>query len=174
MEFSRSRQVGFAKAAHKLDALSYSPLGVEETGWARDFAEYSTAVGVLERRFAATASAAVDRAGSLQARMELIMVRHQSRFTTSRSYVLEGSGRFLYHDPNILLYVLERRFSAHSKCCSRKGWQPASLHGAHHGAHHLQKEICKGWLWLHALKEGVCAAMNVGTHRSIITIISAC
>ncbi len=68
--------MGFAKAAQKLAALSYSPLGVEETAWARDFGEYSVALGVLERRFAATASAALDRAGSLQARMELTMVRH--------------------------------------------------------------------------------------------------
>lgn len=67
--------MGYAKAAHKLATLSYSPLDVEETGWARDFAEYSVALGALEQRFAATASAAIDRAGCLQARMELLMVR---------------------------------------------------------------------------------------------------
>ncbi|BDA42104.1 Dynein heavy chain 2, axonemal [Coccomyxa sp. Obi] len=34
-------QVGFAKAAHKLAALSYSSLDMEESGWARNFAEHN-------------------------------------------------------------------------------------------------------------------------------------
>lgn len=67
--------MGFAKAAHKLGALQYSPLDVNDSRWSADFAAYTTALGVLERRFAAGASAAIERAGSLQARMQLIMVR---------------------------------------------------------------------------------------------------
>ncbi|KAK9909936.1 hypothetical protein WJX75_009720 [Coccomyxa subellipsoidea] len=66
-------QVGFAKAAHKLVALQYSPLDVNDSRWSADFAAYTTALGVLERRFAAAASAVIERAGSLQARMQLIM-----------------------------------------------------------------------------------------------------
>lgn len=66
--------MGFAKAAHKVGALQYSPLDVNDSRWSADFAAYTTALGVLERRFAAAASAAIERAGSLQARMQLIMV----------------------------------------------------------------------------------------------------
>lgn len=67
-------QVGFAKAASKLQALAYSPLNVNDSRWTEDFAAYTAALGVLERKFAAAANAAIERAGSLQARMQLIMV----------------------------------------------------------------------------------------------------
>ena len=70
-----SAQVGFAKAAHKLGALQYSPLDVNDSRWTADFAAYTTALGVLERKFAVAASAAIERAGSLHARMQLVMVR---------------------------------------------------------------------------------------------------
>lgn len=67
--------MGFAKAASKLRALAYSPLDVNDSRWAEDFAAYTAALGVLERKFEAAASAAIERAGSLQTCMQLIMVR---------------------------------------------------------------------------------------------------
>lgn len=96
--------MGFAKAAHKLAELKYSPLNVEESGWAKDFGEYSAALGVLEQKFAATASTAIDRAGCLQARMELIMVRHNRlwylRIKVGASRVTD---RPLYHKNAVFL-----------------------------------------------------------------------
>ncbi|CAL8461618.1 g1149 [Coccomyxa elongata] len=90
-------QVGFAKAAHKLVALTYSPLDVEESGWTKDFGEYSAALGDLEQRFAATASAAIEKAGCLQARMECIMALNSMAKRAPLKTAMQAHERALFH-----------------------------------------------------------------------------
>lgn len=55
--------------------MAYSPLDVEVGRWALDFAVFTTAIDGLERKLLTAARAAIERAGSLQARTQLIMVR---------------------------------------------------------------------------------------------------
>ena len=65
-------QASFSAAIRRLQELPYSPLDISQKRWPADMAAFLATVRELETSLAAAMQAALDRAGPLTARMQLL------------------------------------------------------------------------------------------------------